>query len=97
MAVHADLRRGDTSETRDFNRKMTIPAVDAKAGDVMIMAKRDRLLAHDPGLRDIRRPLDGEEKPQQRSHEEDGAKDAYPGNRIGTGVKYLGHGQGDLN
>src|ERR1041384_6753363 len=43
MTVHADLRRRYSGESRFFNRRVAITAVDSESADVMFVTERDWL------------------------------------------------------
>lgn len=93
MTGHTGLGRGQTGEGGLFDGGVTVSAVDAKATDVMFMAKRDRLRPHHACLRQVGRARDRRHEPQQREQHKNSAKDTQPRNRVGTRMEYLRHEQ----
>src|SRR5208337_3420654 len=57
VAVDAGLGGRDAGETRLFDRGVTVAAVDAEPGHVVLVAEGDGLRLPDSGIRDVRRPL----------------------------------------
>ena len=57
VAVDAGLGGRNSGEARIFNRRMAIAAIDAKSGDVVLMAERYRLRLPHSLIRNIRSPL----------------------------------------
>lgn len=93
MTGHTGLGRGQTGEGGLFDGRVTVPAVDTKATDVMFMAKGNGLRPDDACLRHVGRARDCRHEPQQRKQHKDSAKDTQPGNRVGTRMEYLRHEQ----
>src|ERR1700733_10168476 len=62
VAVHAGLGRRDAGKTRGLDRGVTVAAIDAQTGNVVLMAERDWLRLLHPregdvgGTRDFHRP-----------------------------------------
>ena len=57
----------------------------------MLMTERHRLLADHIGLREVRRALNGGEKPEESSEHEDRTKNTQTRERIGAWMKDLCH------
>jgi len=91
VAVHASAGWRNAGETGSFHRRMTIAAVDAEPGDVMLMAERNGLRLAHARISDIGRALDFVRDPAQSSYDEDCAK--YRGARqcIRAAMKDLRH------
>src|SRR5271157_4222320 len=68
VAVDAGLGGRDAGETRLLNRSVTVAAVDAKAGHVVLVAKGDGLRLPDSGIGDVWRPLHLHHGPKQPGH-----------------------------
>lgn len=56
VAIHASLGRRHASIGGGFHRRMAESAIDAKCGNVLLMAERDRLIADDSGIGHIAGP-----------------------------------------
>ena len=54
---------------------MAVPAVDAKAGDVVLVTERHRLRFAHPGVCDVRRALELIQEQEQSSYHEDRTKE----------------------
>lgn len=59
VTIHAGLGRWDTGESGVLDRCVTVAAVDTQTGDMMLMAERSRLWAHDPSVGDVGRASQG--------------------------------------
>src|SRR5262249_24925476 len=94
VAVHAGPGRRDPCKRRVLHRGVAVPAVDAVAGDVALVAELNRLLARDLRLREPRRAIDLIEEVEKGRDEENGAEDADPSNRVRGAVKDLRHRDG---
>ena len=70
---------------------MAIAAVDAEAGDVMLMAERNRLRLANPRISDIGRALNFHGHPTEGGHHEDRAKNRGARHGIGAAMKNLRH------
>ena len=57
MAGHAGFNGRDIGESGCFNRGMTIPAIDADAGDVVFVAERHRLLLCNIYIGNVSQPV----------------------------------------
>src|SRR5205823_805588 len=91
MTIHANLGRGKAREFGVFDSGVTIAAVDAQAVDVMLMAKRHRLIADNAHAGDVIGAHIFGPRPAQPSHDEDAAEDADLGKRIEATVENLSH------
>ena len=67
VTVHAGCGGRYAGERRNFYRRVAVPAVDAQTGDVMLVAERHRLRAHDIGLGNIRRTGNSRDQPKDRA------------------------------
>jgi len=70
---------------------MTITAVDAQPTDVVIVAERNRLVANDVDLGDIRRPHKHPTGGCGTRQDEGSAEDGRASEGVRTGVEYLRH------
>src|SRR5688572_5478093 len=91
VAVHAGRGRRDAGEVRSLDRGVAVTAVDAEAGHVMLMAERYRLLAMDALIGEVGRTDDAADDPENKTGNEDRAKDGDARKRIGTTVENLRH------
>ena len=91
MAVHAGAGRRYTSERGGFDRSVAIAAVDAESGDVVLVAKRDRLRFAHAGISNVRRALNFVPHPPQRSYDEDRAENCGTGQCVRAAMKDLRH------
>src|SRR5579859_600452 len=67
MTIHAGFSWWDPSETRLFDRGMTITAVQPQPSHMMLMAERDRLVGHDTLIGNVRRALQLHQRRSYRS------------------------------
>src|SRR6266446_835733 len=70
---------------------MAVTAVDAKSGDMVLVAERDGLRLAHTGVGDVRRTLDLLRDPTERGNHENRAKNRGPGQSIRTAMKNLRH------
>jgi len=91
MAVHAGLGGRNTGEARCLHGSVTVTAIDAKAGDMMLMAERHRLGLANAGVGDVRRALDRVRDPSQCGNDENCAKNSGAGQRVRAAMKDLRH------
>jgi hypothetical protein len=70
---------------------VAVPAVNSVIAHMMPVRKLHGLLARDISLRDIRRPIDLQNHPEQCPEKDDRAEDADSGNSVRTAVEDLGH------
>ena len=91
MAVHAGFRRRDAGKRAGFHRRVAIAAVDAVIADMMLMTEWDWLDTGDADLGHVRRFIDRGQTRYEPDEEEDSSKNTDFRNRVGAGVKYLGH------
>src|ERR1700688_1298115 len=91
VAVHASFRRRDSGEARSLNRGVAIAAVDAEAGNVMLVAEGDRLRLAHASIGYVGRALDLHRDPTERSNHEDRAENCGPGQGVGAAMKNLRH------
>jgi hypothetical protein len=71
MASHAGADRRDAGERGVLDRRVAEAAVEAEFPDVVLMTERDRLLANDPLLVDIRTPVQKFVDPGRRGGKND--------------------------
>lgn len=92
MAVHACPGGRYAGKRRSLHRSVAVAAIDPQHADVMLMAERDRLHAHVPGIGAV----GGTDQHQARAEQAGGTKDRaqqnHPGDGVGAAVEYLGHG-----
>ncbi len=91
MAIHAGLRRGNSSKARILDRGVTVTAIDAETGNVMLMTEGDRLRLADSRISDEWRSLNCIRNPDQASNDEDSTEDTGARQRIGAAMKDLRH------
>ena len=89
MAVDAGLGRRDAGKARLLNRGVTVAAVDAQPGHMVLVAKRDRLRLSHSGIRDVRRALNLHHGPKQPGHGKNREDHGGPGNGIAAAWKNL--------
>ena len=89
MAVHAGLRRRNAREAGCLYRGVAVATIDAQAGDVMLMAERNRLRLANARIRHVGRTLNFVQDPAQGNHDEDRAKNRGAGQTIRTAMKNL--------
>src|SRR5580658_9507093 len=82
MAIHAGLGGRDAGEARRFNRGMTVAAIDAEPGYVMLVAEGNGLILSDTGVRDVRSALQLDHNPGQAAHGDDHEDQRGPGDGI---------------
>jgi hypothetical protein len=70
---------------------VTVAAVDAESGDVMLMAEGNGLRFAYASVRDVGGTLDFHRHPTQGGKDKHRAKDRGPGQRIRTAMKNLRH------
>ena len=91
VTIHTGLRGWNASEGRHLDRGVTIAAIDPKRVDVMLMAELHGLWASHFRLCHVWGALNDEQKPEERSDQEESAEDAYPGDGVGAWMKDLRH------
>ena len=91
VAIHAGLRRRNPRETGSLNRRVTVAAVDAESGYVVLMAERNRLRLADARVRDEGRSLDEVADSAQCDHDKHCAENGGAGQRIRAAMKDLRH------
>jgi hypothetical protein len=91
VTVHARLGRGDSGEAGGLDRGVTIAAVDAESGDVMLMAEWDRLRLADAGIGHKGRALHDVNDSAQCRNDEYGAENGGARKRIRAAMKDLRH------
>src|ERR1700760_3368023 len=89
MAVHAGLGGRNSGKAGVLNRGMAVAAIQADAGNVMLMAEWNRLLRRNMLGGDIRRALKFHERRAYRRKKKYYAKDAGARQGICTAVKDL--------
>ena len=91
VAIHAGLRRRNARKTGNFDRRMTIAAIQPKTSHMVLMAEGHRLLPRYPPPAHIRRALhlNGEEK--EPSDPKDRKCQGNPGYGVCAAMKNLGH------
>jgi len=88
---HAGFRRRNAGKSTFLHRGVTVAAVDAELGDVVLVTERHGLLDDDARPGHVRRALKGAEQPHDRAGDENRAEDADLRDRIGAGMKDLRH------
>src|SRR5205823_2460982 len=91
VAVHADLARRNARECRCLDGRMAVTAIDAKAGDMMLMAEGNRLSAHDAGAGGVIGANELGPGPAHAGDDKNAAEDAHLRQRIEASMKDLGH------
>ena len=91
MTIHARLGRGDAGKTGTLDRGVTVAAIDAQSGNVMLMAERDRLRLANTGVGHIGGTLYGVTDPDQSCDDEDSAENGGARQRIRAAMKDLRH------
>ena len=91
VAIHARFRRRDSCEAGGLDRGVTITAVDAESGDVMLMAEWDRLRLADAGIGHKGRALHDVNDSAQCRNNEYCAENGGAGQRIRAAMKDLRH------
>ena len=91
VAIHARLGRRNTGKTRSLNRSVAIAAVDAEAGNVVLMAEGDGLRLPHAGVGDIGRALNLHRDPAERGYDEHRAKNCGSRQGVGAAMKNLRH------
>lgn len=91
VAVHAYRRRGDSRERGNFDRRMTVPTIDAEAAHMVIMAERHGLDARHVFVGYIRGPVDRGHQPEQTDNQEQCAKYTQARKGVRAAVKNLRH------
>jgi len=67
MTIHAGFSWWDPSETRLFDRGMTVTAVQPQPSHMVLMAERDRLVRRNTLIRNVRRALQLHQRRPYRS------------------------------
>jgi hypothetical protein len=91
VTVHARLGRRNSGEAGGLDRGVTITAVDAESGDVMLMAEWNRLRLADSGIGHKGRALHDVNDSAQCSNDEYSAENGGAGKRIRAAMKDLRH------
>src|SRR4029077_9029293 len=91
VAIHACLGRRDSGEAGGLDRSVTVAAVDAEPGDVMLMAERNRLRLTDAGVGHKGRALHDVSDSTQCCNNEYCAENGGAGQRIRAAMKDLRH------
>ena len=91
MAIHAGLGGRNSGGGGDFNRRMTIAAIDSVVADVMFVTELDRLFARDVLPRQIRRTRKRQYSRECQSRQKNCGKKAEARDEIRAAVKNLGH------
>src|SRR5208282_6054938 len=89
VAVHAGLGGRTARETRLFHRSVTVAAVEAEPGHVMLVAEGHRLRLSYSRISDVGRALELYQPPEQGCHNEDRAEQRGPGDCISAAWKNL--------
>jgi hypothetical protein len=89
VAIHAGLGRRNAGKARSFNRSMTITAIDAESGDVMLMAERNRLRLPDSSVGDERSAFQLQQNPEQAADSQNYQDQRGPGDGIAAAGKDL--------
>src|SRR4051812_35920092 len=92
MTGHAGVSRWDASERRLLNRRVAIAAIDAQAGDVMLMAERNRLDPRDILACRVRREVNRVNHAPKCEKSKDDCSKRNPGNTVASLSKDLSHG-----
>jgi hypothetical protein len=92
VTVHADRGGRDTGERANFDSIVTIPAIDADSGDMMLMAERNRLIERYSLIRDIWRINDCRPTPRYNRDNKDSPEYRQPRDGIGCSFEDLRHG-----
>ena len=69
MTVHASCRRRQAGERGNFHRGMAVTTIDAKPADMMLVAERHGLHAHDIGFDNIGGTGYCRDQPKQRAEQ----------------------------
>ena len=91
VAVHARLGRGNSRETGSLDRGVTVAAVDAESGDVMLMAEWNRLGLADAGIGHKGRALHHVNNATQCRNDKHCTENGGAGQRIRAAMKDLRH------
>ena len=91
VAVHAGASGRDSGEARSLDRGVAVAAVDAKSGNVVLVAERDRLWLAHAGVGDVWRALNFHRDPTQRGNDEHRAKNGGAGQSVSAAMKNLRH------
>jgi len=91
VAVHARLGRRNSGEAGGLDRGVTVAAVDAESGDVMLMAEWDRLRLADSGIGHEGGALHDVNDAAQCSDDEYGAENGGAGKCIRAAMEDLRH------
>ena len=70
---------------------MAVTAIDSIITHVMLVTELNRLRTSNVGLRNIGRPIHLYHDPDDPGQNEDSPEDTELGERVGTGMKNLGH------
>jgi len=91
VAVHARLGRRDAGEAGGLDRGVTVAAVDAESGDVVLMAEGNRLRLADARVGYEGRALNHVNDSAQCRNNKDCAENGGAGQRIRAAMKDLRH------
>ena len=91
VTVHAGRSWRDSRERADLNCRMTIPAVDADAADMMLMAEWNRLIQRDSFTGGVRRINHRRPAPGHCDHGENACEYRQARNGIRRSFEYLRH------
>src|SRR5215471_11849037 len=91
MAIHAGLGWRNAGKARNFDRRVTVAAIDPESGDVMLMTERNRLRLAHALIRDVRRALHDVGNTSQCGNDENCAKDSGARQRVRAAMKDLRH------
>src|SRR5262249_17255793 len=91
MAVHAGSRRRHTRERGAVRTVMTVAAVNAKTGPVMLVAERDRLGPCDAYIGGVRGADEDTPGPAEQCQQKNEPEHRQTGEGVETAVEYLGH------
>ena len=93
MAVHADFCGRNPRERASLDADMTISAIYAETGYMVLMAEWYRLLTDDILVADVRGGNKGCPGRHYNYNDKDSTEDREPRNRVGTAMKDLRHAQ----
>jgi hypothetical protein len=91
MAVHAGLGRRKTRETRRFDARVAVTAVEPLAADMMLMAERNRLVTRHVLASQVVRQIQLISGPTDKTNDENRAKNRRAREGVATSMKDLGH------
>lgn len=91
MAGHARFSRWNPRKRRLLHRRVAVAAIYPVVGNMMLMAKWDRLLQRDIDLRRIWRPVNNRRSPTGSACQHHNADNNNPSMDVGAFRKKLGH------